>query len=288
MSRIRSIHPGLWTDEIFVGLSPFARLLFMGIWNECDDKGTFPWSPLQLKMRVLPADNVDAAALLDELALAGCIIPYDVEGKTFGAVRNFAKYQRPKKPNDIHPATEEALKFAGHKPADSETKPEPKQDQFPTGGGKSPQMEDGGEDGEKKVPPTPRKRGNGKSIIPEDWKAPAVADLPPKARALAEQWTRASYETHAEAFHGYWRSSRRMYADWDLTWANRIVALHSQVMRDQKFGNAPPEAPMAPKQMTRDELAAAAETAAAKYAELGNHKEAEAARKRAEMYRKAA
>jgi len=33
-----------------------------------------------------------------------------------------------------------------------------------------------------------------------------------------------------------------MKADWRGTWANRVVALHSQVMRDQKFGNAPPSA----------------------------------------------
>lgn len=99
-------------------------------------------------------------------------------------------------------------------------------------------------------PSTPRKREGGKTIIPEDWKAPAVADLPPQARACAEQWTAASYRTHAEAFHNYWRSARRMYADWNLTWANRIVALHSQVMRDQKFGNAPTDIPKPAKQIT--------------------------------------
>ncbi len=55
MARIRSIHPGLWTDEAFVSLTPYARLLFMGIWTECDDMGSFEWSPLKLKMRLLPA-----------------------------------------------------------------------------------------------------------------------------------------------------------------------------------------------------------------------------------------
>lgn len=109
------------------------------------------------------------------------------------------------------------------------------------------------------TPPNPRKRGNGgKTMIPEDWKLPAKADLPPKARACAEQWTDASYETHGEAFHGYWRSSRRMYADWTATWANRVIALHSQVMRDQKFGNAPTAAPVktSAKPMTAAEQAA--------------------------------
>lgn len=86
---------------------------------------------------------------------------------------------------------------------------------------------------------SPTSRVKPKTLIPEDWEAPAVADLPPQARACAEQWTSASYATHAEAFKCFWLSERRMKGDWNRTWANRIVALHSQVMRDQKFGNAP-------------------------------------------------
>ncbi len=106
MARIRSIHPGLWTDETYVSLSPFARLLFLGIWNECDDMGSFEWSPIKLKMRLLPADSVDAVALLDELAEARCIMSYEAGGKRYGAVRNFCQYQRPKKPNSTYPQTE--------------------------------------------------------------------------------------------------------------------------------------------------------------------------------------
>jgi hypothetical protein len=144
MSRIRSIHPGIWTDEEFVGLSSFARLLFIGIWNECDDKGMFVWSPLQLKMRVLPADNVDAAALLDELEAANSIRKYEIGGKSYGAVRNFAKFQRPKKPNDIHPASPQILAFAGHGGEPSKDEEEEMGNRFPTPSEKSPQMEDGG------------------------------------------------------------------------------------------------------------------------------------------------
>ena len=144
MSRIRSIHPGIWTDVEFVGLSAFARLLYIGIWNECDDKGIFLWSPLHLKMRILPADNVDAAALLAEVEAAGRIIRFTVDGKDFGAVKNFAKFQRPKKPNDIHPATPEVLTFAGHGSVDGAPDEEVVRNQLPTGGEKSPQMEDGG------------------------------------------------------------------------------------------------------------------------------------------------
>lgn len=144
MSRIRSIHPGIWTDEEFVGLSSFARLLFIGIWNECDDKGVFVWSALQLKMRLLPADNIDAGALLDELATADCIKKYEVAGKNYGAVRNFAKFQRPKKPNDLHPATPQILAYAGHDGPSVPSDDDEVTDQLPTGGVKSPQMEDEG------------------------------------------------------------------------------------------------------------------------------------------------
>lgn len=114
MSRIRSIHPGIWTDEAFVTLSAYARVFLIGLWTEADDKGIFPWSPLKLKMRVLPADNVDVAELLAELVEGGLLMRYEVEGKAFAAIRNFARFQRPKKPNDIYPATEQALRFAGH------------------------------------------------------------------------------------------------------------------------------------------------------------------------------
>jgi hypothetical protein len=103
MARIRSVHPGLFTDEIFVSLSAFARLLFIGIWTECDDRGAFEWKPVTLKMRLLPVDNSDVGALLAELRLANAVRYYELDGRQYGAVRNFCKYQRPKKPNYIHP-----------------------------------------------------------------------------------------------------------------------------------------------------------------------------------------
>jgi hypothetical protein len=109
----------------------------MGIWNECDDQGSFEWSPLKLKMRILPADNADAVELLTELKEAGCLTEYEIDGRKLGAVRNFAVYQRPKKPNSVYPQTDEVRNYVGIK-ADEVP------NQFPTSGENSPQMEDGG------------------------------------------------------------------------------------------------------------------------------------------------
>lgn len=129
MARIRSVHPGFWTDEAFVSVSPLARLLAIGIWNECDDQGAFAWKPVTLKMRILPADNADVAALLAELEAADLLRRYEAGGKELGAVRNFAKFQRPKKPHYTHPMPDTMRVYAGHDAAGSE----PDDDETPSG-----------------------------------------------------------------------------------------------------------------------------------------------------------
>jgi hypothetical protein len=150
MSRIRSIHPGLWTDERFVTASPMARLFFMGLWNECDDYGSFEWSPLKLKMRLLPADNADASALLEELSEAGSIIRYEVAGKSYGAVRNFCQFQRPKKPNSVYPQTDEIRNWVNTEARSTRDGSEAVENELPTGGEIGRQMEDGGDKGKRR------------------------------------------------------------------------------------------------------------------------------------------
>lgn len=116
MSRIRSVHPGFFTDEDLVSVSIAARMLVIGLGVESDDKGVFEWKPVTLKMRIFPADNLDVAELLAELEHVGAIMPYEMDGKKYGAIRNFRKFQRPKTPNNVHPANDNVLIFVGMKP----------------------------------------------------------------------------------------------------------------------------------------------------------------------------
>lgn len=102
MARIRSVHPSLFTDEAWVSCSPLARLLYIGLWTDADDQGLFEWKPLQIKMRLLPGDTADVAALLAELAGVELIASFEHGGKRFGAIKDFRKYQRPKKPNAVY------------------------------------------------------------------------------------------------------------------------------------------------------------------------------------------
>jgi hypothetical protein len=133
MARIRSIHPGLFTDEAFMTASPHARLLIIGIWCEAWDDGVFEWKPLTLKARLFPVDAVSVPDLLAELVALGFVKQFDASGKQYGAIRNFQKYQRPKKPNSSHVLPELLRAYVHQVP-----------NQFGTSGEKSPQMEDGG------------------------------------------------------------------------------------------------------------------------------------------------
>jgi hypothetical protein len=104
VGRIRSIHPEQWTDEAFVSCSPLARLLSIALRNEADDQGVFEWKPRAIKMRVLPADNCDVNELLEELISSNQVIRFASEGRQFGFLRNFTRFQKPKKPQIRFPS----------------------------------------------------------------------------------------------------------------------------------------------------------------------------------------
>lgn len=94
MARIRSIKPEFWTDEKVVAISPLARLLFVGMWNFVDDEGRAEFSPIRMKMQILPADNADISELLGEIRRENLITVYAVDGKEYFQVCGFTKHQK--------------------------------------------------------------------------------------------------------------------------------------------------------------------------------------------------
>jgi hypothetical protein len=113
MARIRSVHPGLFTDEAFVSLSMTARVLYIGIWTEADDHGIFEWKPLQFKMKLMPADAVETSALMEEMVTCNSVKRFTSDDKSYGLVRNFCRYQRPKKPKYTYFMPPELRTYAG-------------------------------------------------------------------------------------------------------------------------------------------------------------------------------
>lgn len=73
MAKIRPVHPDIWTDDDVVSLSPWARLLFIGLWNFACDNGHLEDRSRQIKRRVLPFDDVNVGELLREVAGVGLV-----------------------------------------------------------------------------------------------------------------------------------------------------------------------------------------------------------------------
>lgn len=151
MARIRSIHPTLYTDEAYMAMSMVAKAAWPGVWTECDDHGAFEWKPIVLKARLFPADAVDMDKVLAEFVKLGAVVKCEIGGRTFGLVRNFCKWQRPKKPKYSVDLPPDYHAFVGLSDTSADTSTEPVPNLFGTGTELEPQMEDVGcrrEDGE--------------------------------------------------------------------------------------------------------------------------------------------
>jgi hypothetical protein len=111
MARIRTIKPEFWTSEQVMECSPNARLLFIGLWNFCDDHGRHPYAPKQIKALIFPSDNFSAeevAGMFAELSANGLLVPYNVEGKEYFQITGWhhQKIDKPQKPKYPEPIGE--------------------------------------------------------------------------------------------------------------------------------------------------------------------------------------
>ena len=98
MARIRSVKPEFWTSEQIAECSPNVRLLFIGMWNFCDDYGVHPASCARLKMEVFPADAISSAdirRMIDELLANYLLQEYEIDGSQYWLVTGFDKHQKP-------------------------------------------------------------------------------------------------------------------------------------------------------------------------------------------------
>lgn len=95
--RARGIKPQFFTDEHIVQLSPWARILFVGLWCAADREGRLEDRPAQLKINLFPCDDVDVDNLLDEIAASPgrLILRYTVGEHRYIQVVNFNKHQSP-------------------------------------------------------------------------------------------------------------------------------------------------------------------------------------------------
>lgn len=97
MARARNIKPQFFKNEYLAQLSPYARLLFMGLWCMADVKGRMEYRPARIRGELFPYESVDIDALLNELASSPerFIVVYQVGGASYLEIPNFSKHQNP-------------------------------------------------------------------------------------------------------------------------------------------------------------------------------------------------
>jgi hypothetical protein len=102
--RIRSTKPEFWRSKDIAGLTFFARLLFLGLWNYVDDNGVGEDDESLIRADLFPRDDVQEASRLihgglTELSFKGLIARYtdSRNGRKYLAVTGW-QHQRINKP----------------------------------------------------------------------------------------------------------------------------------------------------------------------------------------------
>jgi hypothetical protein len=221
MARIRSIHPGLYTDEAFMDLSMTGRVLLPALWIEAWDDGVIEWRPKRLKARIFPCDNIDLEELLGELVERNFIRVFEENGQKYAAIRNFRKWQSPQKPNssNVLPADLESYVQLHYKSkAVLEQSNTGMRNSFQKGGreeGRKGRKEEGNKERAAiAAPKKPEQIASKGHRLPADWVPLAgdreyAADLGLNSDAVLED------------FRGYWLAKTGQGAtklDWSLTW----------------------------------------------------------------------
>lgn len=97
MARIRTIKPEffknykLFKAELESGLP--LRLAFSGLWTVADREGRFEWIPEQIKIDVLPYDDMDFSRVMDALWTRGYVEKYAIDEQVFGWIPGFKDHQ---------------------------------------------------------------------------------------------------------------------------------------------------------------------------------------------------
>lgn len=103
MARIRTVKPEFWEDEKVGGLSPLARLAFIGTLNLADDEGLLRWTEDYVNASLFMYDGLPGKkvrGLMDELVHGDMLFPYRAakSNQQLGYVVNFRRHQRINRP----------------------------------------------------------------------------------------------------------------------------------------------------------------------------------------------
>lgn len=95
MARSRNIKPGFFTNEVLGELPALTRLLFAGLWTLADREGRLEDRAKKIKAELLPYDQCDCEAALNDLMNAGFILRYETGNNKYIQILAFSEHQKP-------------------------------------------------------------------------------------------------------------------------------------------------------------------------------------------------
>ena len=204
MSRIRTIKPEFWTSEQVMECSPLARLLFIGLWNFCDDQGVHPASPKTLKAEVFPGDDITTTTVQDlvqELLDQRLVATFTAKDKCWWYVTGWrhqliTRPSAPKYPSPHGGLTEPSLSPHGVLTEDSTVEGKGRE-YIREGNGR-----EGSTDARRRATHTPKTA------------LPSTLAITPELQALATQHGYQDLERHLEHFRDKATAKGYQYADW--------------------------------------------------------------------------
>ncbi|MDV0624578.1 hypothetical protein RZO95_21795 [Klebsiella variicola subsp. variicola] len=133
MARSRNIKPGFFTNDELAECHPLGRLLFAGLWTIADKEGRLDDRPKKIKAMLLPFDEADCDALLQQLNDHKFIIRYRVNGECYIQISNWKKHQNPhcKEAASEIPAPIENDKSTGQEQCKEDAEEEKKDSELP-------------------------------------------------------------------------------------------------------------------------------------------------------------
>jgi hypothetical protein len=97
MARKRLNSPEFYTHKLLFTAEKKSRLpirvAFSGLWTQSDRRGIFRWKPDDLQLAILPYDKCEMSKVLDVLAEYGFVVRYEVDGRSYGIIPTFTRWQ---------------------------------------------------------------------------------------------------------------------------------------------------------------------------------------------------
>jgi hypothetical protein len=132
MARIRTIKPEFWESPDTAAASPWARLLYIAMWNWADDYGVGKWTERELLAFAFPNDHCvtveDFPSLVKEVADCFGTVFYINRGRRYYAIPAWDKHQKTERraqgkyptPNDVDSTPDQAFSSVAESVGSSE------------------------------------------------------------------------------------------------------------------------------------------------------------------------